>query len=441
MQHLHALPLLAKSIKQKDSIPYAATLSGHLQQVVDAAEMIVDSAGEYILAAVGVEANLGEIKKILRVAAATHDLGKASVEFQRMIHNPSKKHSVTLRHELISDWLLFNHPGLHEALKLFFCEFAAYETWGRAALRMAITGHHLKLNDDRFRGYSYSDPIEICWAHPEFSLVQKLIENVFEQTIDWSSQPCLMTGRDWIYSFVKQPLIDFLEEKQYELTDRERQLCSVVRGLLIAADTLGSIGSQTRREWVEHWLSALGNALDCDTLQNGLQSLIQNVPITNVNPEITAFQDRVSTSHSRITLVEGGCGTGKTLAAYRWSQKIGRPFLFIMYPTTATATQGFHDYALSMGKQAQLRHSRSMVDMDFLGIEMDQEDGTEENEESRERIYEALERLHHPLTVCTADAVLGVMQNFRTSLLLLPVLVKSALVFDEIHSYDDMLSL
>lgn len=91
----------------------------------------------------------------------------------------------------------------------------------------------------------------------------------------------------------------------------------------------------------------------------------------------------------------------------------------MMYPTTATATQGYYDYALTLGKDAQLVHSRSLVDKEYLGIGEDVEDEKEQTEEvqhEKERISQALERLTHSLTICTADTVLGVMQNYRSSL-------------------------
>jgi len=56
------------------------------------------------------------------------------------------------------------------------------------------------------------------------------------------------------------------------------------------------------------------------------------------------FQIAIGNSTKRITLVEAGCGTGKTGAAYLWAAKhADGKKLFFCYPTTGTATEGYRD--------------------------------------------------------------------------------------------------
>ncbi len=52
---------------------------------------------------------------------------------------------------------------------------------------------------------------------------------------------------------------------------------------------------------------------------------------------------------------------------------------------------------------------------------------------------EALSLWDTPLVVATADTVLGLMANARRSLYAFPAIAISALVFDEIHAFDDRL--
>jgi CRISPR-associated endonuclease/helicase Cas3 len=42
-----------------------------------------------------------------------------------------------------------------------------------------------------------------------------------------------------------------------------------------------------------------------------------------------------------------------------------------------------------------------------------------------------------PLVVTTSDTILGLMSNARRAVYSLPAIVNSAIVFDEIHAFDD----
>ncbi len=167
-----------------------------------------------------------------------------------------------------------------------------------------------------------------------------------------------------------------------------------------------------------------------------------------------AFQEEVANSTASVTLVKAGCGTGKTLAAYMWAQRQCRgKRLYICYPTTGTATEGFRDYLYpddedssysdNNDRNAQrvrdvggrLFHSRR--DVDFEIILNNGPDVTDPHDETM-RIA-ALEEWSTPVAVCTVDTVLGLLQNYRRGLFAWPAFVGSAFVFDEIHSYDDKL--
>lgn len=437
--------ILAKSGTWEDELPYAATLVGHLEQTFDAAEIIADSLGEKVLDIIGVQTDYVLVRKTLGLAAVFHDLGKASFLFQTMIHNRARKETPPIRHELISDWMLTNHSELWNAVHEFLGADNPSNRWTLVALRSAISGHHLKLSDTRVQGTSYDEFSPVYWDHPDLQAVRHLIGTVLGRNVSWSSgrELSLNIRARWLDQNILNPLILFIEEESKNLTESELRLASLIRALLIAADTMGSVFTRTRDEWRLQHLPKIEQALRNQGLNEQLQSLINQAGnYAKEDQEVSEFQDQVAAVTAQITLVEAGCGSGKTLAAYRWARASGKPFLFMMYPTTATATQGYHDYALTLGKDAQLVHSRSLVDMEYLGIGEDVEDEKKQTEgvqHEKERISQALERLTHSLTICTADTVLGVMQNYRSSLLLLPVLLQSALVFDEIHSYDDSL--
>lgn len=439
-------PLLAKSVDDELNVPYGATLVGHLEQTLEVAEVIIKCIGQDILS-FGGKFSLENVTQIYRIAAVTHDLaGKATRDFQTLVRLKDKRRSAIVRHEFISDWALFGesgHQGLKQALVNYLDFYPSLKRWGAVALRSAIIGHHLKFNDKRLQGTMIDDVdgLEIHWNHPDMLLVKHLLERVLGEEIDWTDHPHFHSQTDWMFTEVCEPLEDLANQVK-ELNERERQLCSLIRGLLVSADTLASFVSETREKWIQIHLPAIKEALSKKTLLDQLNLLIHNSEgkIISPNQAIGDFQSEVANASSSITLVEGSCGTGKTLAAYQWALKHQRSYLYMMYPTTATATQGYVDYALTLGDDAQLVHSRSSVDVELVDVSNDVEENSGALDEGeKERIFQALEKLNHTLTICTADQVLGIMQNFRASLILLPVLLQSALVFDEIHSYDDML--
>jgi CRISPR-associated endonuclease/helicase Cas3 len=179
--------------------------------------------------------------------------------------------------------------------------------------------------------------------------------------------------------------------------------------------------------------------------------------------------EQAASEGSRLVLAEAGCGSGKSLAAYLWgkrwcdaSQALGRAgfhFIFTL-PTTGTASEHFKDYALACGLSPTLKglsHSRSSVDLTFVAQEsapQEESDATTDTriadprgqadqarqmlEAQRDKI-ESLDLWGTPLIVSTTDTVLGLVANSRRSVYSFPVLMQSAIVFDEVHAFDDEL--
>jgi CRISPR-associated endonuclease/helicase Cas3 len=126
------------------------------------------------------------------------------------------------------------------------------------------------------------------------------------------------------------------------------------------------------------------------------------------------------------------------VAAYAWAarQHAGRQ-LWLTYPTTGTATEGFRDYVHGAGLAGRLEHGRAEVDLDIFGL---REDGAAHGEGALEpRDWDRLEALRawgQDILTCTVDTVLGLIQNQRKGLYAWPALSESCVVFDEIHAYD-----
>src|SRR5262249_10202288 len=86
--------------------------------------------------------------------------------------------------------------------------------------------------------------------------------------------------------------------------------------------------------------------------------------------ELRAFQ-RGAGLLGRRALLLAACGTGKTLAAWKWaeararSEDLGR--IIFLYPTRGTATEGFRDYvAWAPETDASLLHSSAHYELDGM---------------------------------------------------------------------------
>ena len=172
---------------------------------------------------------------------------------------------------------------------------------------------------------------------------------------------------------------------------------------------------------------------------------------TDYETKLYPFQRRVRDVREARVVLEAACGGGKTIAAYEWARKraeAGRK-LIICYPTTGTAAAGFEDYLLTQGDlERKLMTSRAGVDIrrmlankankpeaiDAEGRRLRHPNRDEDLENLMKR--ESLQAWGQQAIAATADFVLGLVQNHRRGLFSFPAIVKSAIVFDEIHSYD-----
>jgi CRISPR-associated endonuclease/helicase Cas3 len=212
-----------------------------------------------------------------------------------------------------------------------------------------------------------------------------------------------------------------------DMSSETKRFIALVKALVIAADVAGSVVPRYHKE-PTNWAEAVLKRI---CMPEELRSISTAALGDNY---IRPFQNRVADSTASLTFVKAGCGSGKTVAAYLWAsrQAEGRK-LFFCYPTTGTATEGYRDYIIpsEMEADSELLHSRSDADLEDLLHTKDQEIF-----ESPTRV-EALAGWDVPLVICTADQVLGLIQNYRRALFSFPCIANAALVFDEIHLYDN----
>ncbi|MHB8577394.1 MAG: CRISPR-associated helicase Cas3', partial [Dehalococcoidia bacterium] len=138
-------------------------------------------------------------------------------------------------------------------------------------------------------------------------------------------------------------------------------------------------------------------------------------------------------------LLLASCGAGKTLAAWKWianqaeSRQITRALF--LYPTRATATEGFRDYVSWAGPDdGALLSGTARYDLD--GIFANAADWRREGDYSvPERLF-ALAYWDRAVFSATVDSFLAFIANRYAPLCLLPLLAEAAIVIDEVHSFD-----
>ncbi|GGJ07670.1 CRISPR-associated helicase/endonuclease Cas3 [Alicyclobacillus cellulosilyticus] len=376
-------------------------------------------------------------RRALRWCAVIHDLGKATDAFQKRLRKGNREPPHYVRHEVVSYWMACKHAGLARAIEESFANLGDWAVAQIPYLHAAVLGHHLKFpRDDSPVGYDES-LVNILWPRLLSDGVWNLLCEVAGRDIPVSPNdvPPVIGDAEWLIDEVVSPYQRSLKDVP---ASPARKLASMLRGALIAVDILGSVLAQTQEQW-EGWLRRIRRAFSQEALQTALEKAISAKLGESADPELDAFQARAASVAADVMMVKAGCGSGKTVLAFRRAQHSSVRGLVMTAPTTAVATQTYFDYGLYMGDSALLIHSRSAVDVELLQSPSEERAAGAADQQGVMEGYEALERLLSPVVFCTVDTVVGVLTNRRQSLALLPRLAVSQIVFDEAHLYDPVL--
>jgi CRISPR-associated endonuclease/helicase Cas3 len=140
-------------------------------------------------------------------------------------------------------------------------------------------------------------------------------------------------------------------------------------------------------------------------------------------------------------LLLAACGAGKTLAAWKWAEQqsrereIGR--VIFLYPTRGTATEGFRDY-VGWAPEADAALVTGTARYELEAMADNPSEATKDKtfrSEADERLY-ALGFWSRRYFSATVDQFLSFIEHSYQSLCLLPVLADSAIIIDEVHSFD-----
>jgi len=455
--------LLAKSVDEKaDGKAHGvATYTGHIGCVIRAAEVLVEQLSQGIFQQLAITGfSLEEFSQTVKLGAYLHDWGKANQHFQEMVYLNSESETVKrhrppdlskkckehgsrqmLRHEIISGILALQVPVFRKWL----------EDCPNAKLIPAVwaaIGHHLKTGLGKHGQCLYvaeiadgtKGELKFFTQSDDFKALLRMGQRLLKLPEFTAELP----DETWLISDIENALKEMFKEfRAYEQTLDEEQckFIAAVKATVIAADLAGSALPN-----IDDGIA--DNTADVSAICKGLQGWIRQVlNLVLKEAELQAliderlqgkkllpFQNKIANAPQRVTIVQAGCGTGKTFGAYAWAKNWAKERkLFFCYPTTGTATQGYIDYADGTMMEATLMHSRADLDRELLfSGESDDSEGIEDR-------LSAFQTWRKKLIICTVDSVLGLMQNNRRPLYAWPAIVQGAFVFDEVHAYDEHL--
>jgi len=392
----------------------------------------------------------------LLAAELLHDWGKANDGMQRVLSGNGQQ---AIRHEHFSA-LLIGHPPVWDWL-------GQRRELDREIVLSAVMTHHLKVTGDEAKLYAFASLANgntQFRSHHELPEFQRLTSECARQ-LKLTSGPCLDglpvnwtieligTRRMGSKKAVMEKLVHLrgsLDEDRERGDNSRRRMLHAVRAALIAADATGS-GLRRVGQGISAWVDGVFDdtkAWDADSVWTKvIQPRTQQIDalIKKEAPEKSFewndFQDHCA-DPNRVparSLLLAPCGSGKTLAAWRWieeqaKRRVGH--VLFLYPTRATATEGFRDYvSWAPEAEAALMHGTSEFDLEGM-FDNENDPRTGRNFEADRRLF-AIGYWGRRAFSATVDQFLAFLQYGYGPVCMLPVLADSVVVIDEVHSFDN----
>lgn len=372
------------------------------------------------------------------IACAFHDGGKGTEIFLDILNK--KRRDQVIRHEHLSGLLLWLPPIRNWLMSIPHAEIHV--------VLSAVIGHHLRAGFQDF-----AEPL-----NPDlkcFKIFSKEVLQIFCQLGSlWENFPVSKVKISSLWNFESGCGFDLNEVKadaKAGLTKFKRKLkidrdlnrlLIAVRAALILADSAASAILRTNHK-IPHWIETAfqkpltGEFIDSQVIAPRIAEIRAKQGCFTWN----GFQQASESLPERVLLL-APCGSGKTLAAWRWikSQIDKRPTsrVIFLYPTRATATEGFRDY-LSWAPEADAALIHGTAAYELEGMFDDPKDARFGKDFTTEDRLYALGFWHRRIFSATVDQFLGFMQQVYRSICLLPLLADSVLVVDEVHSFDPKL--
>jgi len=457
--------LLAKSRPQDGSIPFEITLAGHTRCVVAAVAALFGQPGKptrlgrsWLRFFRLKESDFDAFLMTLTIAAIAHDWGKAGNLFQgALLHGTPQG----IRHEIVTGLILA------ECLRRPPCK----QWLEKANVRLlpliaSCLGHHLKFAETGCQSlkslFQLTPTFSLPTDHADF-------QGIWREIQEQVGSPCpepIAFERIWrgrIVSASAQALDTWLsnESNNLDWDSEQARWIRAIRSGLIAADAVGSAVVRMSRDEqqdapsrVSEWIAeCFASSLTGDEVWEKVTSpRIEDLTRRGRWDDskgftyrgrggFNQFQVDVASMGPRVFL-HAPCGAGKTLAAWNWivSQLEQNPAarVIFLYPTRATATEGFRDY-VAWAPEAEAGFLTGTSDYELQGMFQTPNESAEDRQNRDYRTDPRLYTLGYwpkRIFAATVDQFLAFMQQNYSPICLLPLLAESVVVIDEVHSFD-----
>jgi len=384
----------------------------------------------------------------LRITALFHDIGKANEEFYRAADTHDWTQKQALRHEWLSA-LILHLPNVRGWLEPSGLDLEV--------ITAGVLCHHLKAHSSDWgkprTQVKTGDKIELFLQYPEVTNILHRIaeiagvEGIPELPQHWSAGDAIW---EQAYNDANQKGVQLKRSTRNGKNPDRRSLLLAVKAGVIAADSVASgifrvDSSEGIQAWVEqvlHQPSAITpKELQTKILQPRYRQIREKAEKLGQSFRLKSFQRKAPRIGNRALLLSG-CGSGKTLFAYKWHQKMLQKYnvghVIFLYPTRGTATEGFKDYvAWAPESDASLLTGTALYELKAMREnppESTHENGKGKDYTTDERLF-ALGFWEKRFFSATVDQFLSFLTHSYSSICLLPVLADSVVVIDEVHSF------
>lgn len=433
--------LLAKRSNQPSDPRHEETLVGHTQNVIESFHAIFgtrdrrsDLSMKWFEFFQLDEASVADFYANAEIACLFHDIGKANDGFQGDVRSGS--HKQVLRHEHISA-LILNQGKVKNWL-------IGIERVNIALVASTVMSHHLRASFENFAQGIHADLERMAIYNDEvLNVIRVACKSLSLPELQETDFPALVG----IYDIWFLDLVKLFKEAMRRFKGEQRRnaaigrLLRALRVALIVADSAGSALAREQKD-LKNWLA---EAFDPQGELTGdyIQRHVIDPRISEISQRGKLFKwndfQEASDHLSDRTLLLAPCGSGKTMAAWRWvrarleAKAKGRAIF--LYPTRATAAEGFRDYVgWAPETDAALLTGTASYELERM-FENPNDSRGEKDFTTEDRLF-ALAYWKRNIFSATVDQFLGFMQHVYRSICLLPVLCDSVVVIDEIHSFD-----
>jgi CRISPR-associated endonuclease/helicase Cas3 len=333
-----------------------------------------------------------------------HDIGKATVPFQKYIRSEGKMES----HAFISFHFTREICGNETCFRL------DGQPAGLEAL--AVASHHSPLHSSKFeKMYNGNDD--------DPQILEGAVERFLTNFVSSEFQKFLGKPLDWKVDFPKtyNEIYEYFDVTNSRLR-RERTVSTESVRLPFAF-----------LKTILHYCDWYGSALDFNPQYS--PSLVRSRVMKHLRQEqkkpikLHVFQEKSKTADNAI--LQAPTGTGKTNAGLLWADKyMGSRKLLYLLPTMTTSNKMHDRLSKILGCEVGLLHGTS----DYM-LRVNEEHETQEEEKAVRSLLFS-KSFVYPCTVATVDQLLFTMFNWGRWELKLMNAGNSAIIVDEIHAYE-----